>query len=256
MALRKGLSHHRRWLAAALAGGLLAGCGQGGDSGGDKLPATAEAPGAVEGASAGLAIFPPGPVPPGSVLLVRGGGFDQACAVRVSLGTPDPSALGEAPVEPGGTFSLPAVVPEDAPRGEHPVLAEALTRASPDGPCDVPGAAEPLGELTVAGNLPLLTLDRLEGRPGGPVSVTGRGFCAAPACSAVSLWMDGTLSAADVVVGADGTFSVDAQVPAVEAAGAIVVVAVQTDAAGDELRAFGDISLTVRPNVPRPQAPD
>ena len=100
--------------------------------------------------------------------------------------------------------------------------------------------------------MPIIELTVHDGRPGSDVEVLGRGFCAAAECSPVTLLIDGQVTTSGVEVAEDGTFSSAAMVPAIDAAGAVSVVAAQTAADGSALRGFGELFVTVRPNEEPP----
>lgn len=218
----------RGWLVTLCACALLQGCG-----GGDESSAGNET------APAALEVFPADAGAPGDVVLVQGEGFGEDCRVSVSMeGQPLADARSA-----GGGFAVQAVIPEGAARGVHTVTARTAGGSACNRAAD--GVAIP---LAVTEPRPVINLAGAEGRPGGVVAVAGRGFCSAAACSPVTVLMNGFVAADDVPVEADGTFLADALVPAVEAAGAIVVAAVQTSESGDPLRAFGDIVVTVKPD--------
>jgi hypothetical protein len=99
---------------------------------------------------------------------------------------------------------------------------------------------------------PSLVISTREARPGATVNVEGRGFCGAAGCSRVTVLIDGQVGAGDVEVSAAGTFSTEARVPAIDTVGRLAVVAVQTLADQSEIRAFGEIDVTTRPDVRPP----
>jgi len=182
-------------------------------------------------------------------VLVSGTQFTGDCAVQISLGDDKKVMLTKTGVGMDGTFAVQAAIPTDTPVGTHDVSAQGLSGAN----CDEPSAnavAEPLAVVEID---PIIELDTVEGRPGGVTLVNGRGFCGAAECSTVSVLADGSVAAADVEVAEDGTFSAEARIPAVDNAGEIMVVALQTDADGNELRGFGDLIVTVRPEGERPE---
>lgn len=220
-----------RPLLALAIGAILQACGGGAgtdaDSGGVN---TSES-------SAAVTVFPGETGARGDVVLVRGSGFAADCDVQLAMAG---STLSATRTGGSGGFAVQTVIPANTADGEHMVTARA------DSGCDSPDVAS--AQLVVEPR-PIINLLRTEGRPGGVVSVEGSGFCATNGCSPVTLLINGLPAAAGVVVGEDGTFAADALVPAVEAAGAIKVVALQSNGAGDELRAFGDIIVTVKPDV-------
>jgi hypothetical protein len=189
-----------------------------------------------------LSAQPTASSPAGSVVLLQGDDFGDGCDVRLFL---EDAALADVRSDRDGTFAVQVVIPEQTAEGMHTVRAQSLD----GGGCneDTDGMTV---SLLVTAPLPVIDVSPMEGRPGSTVSVAGRGFCGAAGCSPVSVLINGFIAAPDVPVQSDGTFAIDALVPAVDAARDIAVVALQTDAAGDRLRAFGDVTVTVRPDVP------
>jgi hypothetical protein len=239
-----------------LAAGLLQACGGGG---GDAEPdAAAAAAGglnapqraaAADAAPDPLTVFPTSG-PPGATIAAFGEGFQGRCGVDLFLDAVADPPLGTADVTRDGTYSTQMIIPEETASGLHTLLVRA--RSLLGQACTEVAATTDQETFTVTAREPVIEVQALEGRPGGAVEVRGRGFCADAACSPVMILINGQTAAGDVAVNADGTFVVDATVPAISAAGPVAVVAVQQDAAGGEARAFGEIIVTVRPNGPRP----
>lgn len=189
-----------------------------------------------------LAVQPTATSPAGSVVLLRGDDFGNDCQVRLFL---EGQALADVRSGGDGTFAVQVVIPEQTPAGTHTVTAQTLEGS---------GCNEAADGFTASVDVtpfpPVIEVDRIEGRPGGSVGIAGRGFCGEAGCSMVTVLMNGFVAADRVPVESDGTFAADARVPAVEAAGDIAIVALQTDAAGEELRAFGGLGVSVRPDIP------
>ncbi len=195
-----------------------------------------------------FALFPSNEPKAGDTVLVEGTDFEGDCRIRILLDGNAAAPLGTSAIGKRGDFAVQSVIPEDLSAGAHELTAQGLT--GPD--CDQPSDNVARVDMDVKPALPVLLIDTIEARPGASVQVTGRGFCGDAACSPVMLLVDGAVVARDVDVGADGSFDVTAQVPAVDNAGEIMVVAVQTDADGETLRGFGDLIVTVRPGGQRP----
>src|SRR5262249_48231552 len=157
-----------------------------------------------------------------------------------------------AEVDRSGSFAARIAIPEQAAEGRHAVLARALRRGAK-------GCVEPSGNRAEAPFVvtprgpapPTLVIDTPEARPGSAVHVAGRGFCGEAGCSPATTLSGGQVAAGDVKVSPAGTFSAMARVPAINPAGKIAVVAVQTLADQSEIRAFGELEVTPRPNVRR-----
>jgi len=228
---------------------LLAACGGGGgdDSNGDvgalSPDRSAQSTDAAAEAPDLLIVFPTA-APSGSSVAAFGGGFEGRCGVELFLDTSE-NSLGTADVEEDGTYSTQVIIPEDVEAGDHLVLVEG--RDSSEQGCTEPVTVGAEVPFRVTAMRPVIELAD-EARPGTTVEVHGRGFCAASECSSVTLLLDGQIGAQDVAVEADGTFVAEAIVPAITAAGGVNVVAVQTSADGSELRAFGELTVTVRPD--------
>jgi hypothetical protein len=199
-----------------------------------------------------LIALEPGSGPPESTVVAKGSGFRGDCRVRLSLAGESFPPLGSADVDRSGAFSAEITIPAQASEGEHIVLVEGL-RPGTQG-CEAPSDNRAQATFVVhPGETapPALTIDTVEARPGSTVRVAGRGFCAETGCSTVTVLIDGQVGARDVKVIAGGTFSAEARVPAINTAGRIAVAAVQTLADGTEIRAFGELEVTPRPNVRR-----
>lgn len=192
-----------------------------------------------------LVIFPAS-VPPGGTIAVMGGGFTDNCGVAIFLDAAGGVLLGNASVDQAGSYAGQFIVPSDTAEGEHDVVVEG--RVAENGTCETPSDLSVTGRLTVTAIEPLITLSALEGRPGLTVDVDGRGFCPAPECSAVTILVDGQVGAEDIGVEGDGTFNTPAFVPPIDAAGPVAVTAIQIDAIGNELRAFAELVVTIKPN--------
>jgi hypothetical protein len=251
--MKLAASNVSRVLLMFLVGGAIQGCGEGG---GDGISSGTDSESARSGQGASLTetavpadglaltLFPTA-APPGSSIATMGGGFQGHCGVKLFLDALD-TPVATAEVEDDGTFTTQFIIPEAAEDGAHTVTAQGLNLAGQV--CDEPSSTTAEAPLTVAGRMPVITLETQEGRPGTTVEVHGRGFCGDAMCSAVTILLDGQVGADGVMVDADGMFTVDAFVPAISAAGPIAIVATQTNADGNELRAFGELVVTVKPN--------
>lgn len=237
------------------AAGLLQACQGGGDGAEPDAAATGglNAPQRAGAADAALAdpltVFPTSAAP-GGTIAAFGDGFQGRCGVDLYLDAVAAPPFGTAEVTRDGAYSTQLIIPEETASGPHTLLVRARSLAGQA--CTEVAATTDQETFTVTAREPVIVVQALEGRPGGAVEVRGRGFCTDAACSRVTILVDGQTAAGDVAVSADGTFVVNANVPAISAAGPVAVVAVQQDAAGNEARAFGEIIVTVRPNQPRP----
>ena len=196
----------------------------------------------------GLVLFPSNQLSAGATVLVEGEDFRGDCNVQIVFGGNDTEPLVTGSIDEVGFFSVQTVIPADAPTGKQQLTAQGLTGPN----CDQFSDNADTLDIIIKSPLPLLLIDTIEARPGGSVQIAGRGFCNDAACSPVMVLVDGAIVAQDIEVDADGSFNVTAQVPAVDNAGEIMVVAIQTDAAGETLRGFGDLIVTVRPGGERP----
>lgn len=235
-------------LAVAL---FIQGCGGAGNNGIDAANTNSQplAEGAGLDESTNKVGIHPRSGPSGSTVAVSGRGFANACGATLYLRMFGGERLANASVG-DGNFTLQAVLPEGLGPGELTIVGELL---SSDGTaCTQSTGTTFETKFEVMDEMPIIELAVHDGRPGSDVGVTGRGFCSQPECSAVTLLIDGQLTAAGVEVAEDGTFSAGAMVPAIDAAGAVAVVALQSAADGSELRGFGELFVTVRPNEEPP----
>jgi hypothetical protein len=184
---------------------------------------------------------------PGSGVTAKGSGFRGDCRARLYFDTESGPLLGSADVDRSGSFSARLTIPEKSTGDRHLVLARGL-RPGTDG-CTAPSDNRAEAPFSLTPPRPRLVIDTLEARPGTTVHVEGRGFCADPGCSAVTVLIDGQVAAGDVKVSPQGSFSAEARVPAIKTAGEIVVAAVQTLADKTEIRVFGELEVTPRPNA-------
>lgn len=193
--------------------------------------------------------------PPGSAVAAMGSGFRGACGVRLYFDAATDIPLSSADVDSSGAFSARLVIPARAAGGRHAVLARALKPGAEGCAAPADDRAQATFEVTPGGKTPpSLVIETRDARPGATVRVEGRGFCGEAACSAVRILVDGQVGAGDVKVNPAGTFSAAARVPAINTVGRIAVTAVQTLADQSEIRAFGEIEVTPRPNVRRQPA--
>ena len=91
-----------------------------------------------------------------------------------------------------------------------------------------------------------ITLDPPDGVPGSSITVSGRGFCAENACSAVGIEIYGVPVAEGVRVAADGSFTKRVKVPGGPSGGEIGVVATQYLPDGSLASAFVTFEVAVR----------
>ena len=187
--------------------------------------------------------------PSGSTVAVSGRGFVNACGAALYLRSFGGETLANADVG-DGDFNIQAVLPEGLEPGEVTIVGELL--GSDGAACTQSTGTTFEAKFEVMDEMPIIELAVHDGRPGSDVGVTGRGFCPQPECSDVTLLIDGQVATPGVEVAEDGTFSSAAMVPAIDAAGAVAVVAVQTAADGSVLRGFGEVFVTVRPNEEPP----
>jgi hypothetical protein len=211
-------------------------------------------PSQTEQDSKPLLTLEPAAGPAGSKTTVKGAGFRGDCGVNLFFDGANGASAGFAHVDRSGAFLASIVIPADAAEGRHPVFAEGL-RARGESCADPSGnRGEAIFVVTQHSTAaPSLMIDTIEARPGSDVHVSGRGFCAEDGCSPVRVLIDGQVGAENVKVSAGGTFSTAARVPAIKTVGRLPVVAVQTLADQSEIHAFGEIEVTPRPNVQRPQ---
>lgn len=201
-----------------------------------------------------LVTLEPAAGPAGSKVTAKGAGFRGDCGVNLFFDGANGASAGFARVDRSRAFLASIVIPENAAEGRHAVLAEGLhmraeSCADPSG-----NRGEAIFVVTQHSTpAPSLTIDTIEARPGLDVHVSGRGFCAEDGCSPVTILIDGQVGAENVKVSAGGTFSTAARVPAIKTVGMLPVVALQTLADQSEIRGFGQIEVTTRPNRPRPQ---
>ena len=229
---------------------IIQGCGGGSDSSRVDLASAGSA-----GDDAGLG-EPSGKIgihplsgPSGSTVAISGKGFGNACGAQLYLRSLGGENLASSSVG-DGSFKLQAVLPEALEPGELSIVGELLT--SDGTACTQSSGTTFETKFAIMDEMPIIELALHDGRPGSDVGVTGRGFCSDPECSGVTLLIDGQVATSGVEVAEDGTFSSAAMVPAIDAAGAVAVVAVQTAADGSALRGFGELFVTVRPNEEPP----
>lgn len=135
-----------------------------------------------------------------------------------------------------------------APKGAR------AARPAPQKPNEAAGNSDASGDPAPKGveappALPILVVDRIEGRPGSSLRFEGRGFCGEAGCSPVSIFIDGLPVAEGIRVRSDGTLSAQGMVPAVSAAGPVRIEAVQKGRQGEEIRGYGELIVTVKPNL-------
>ena len=200
----------------------------------------------VTGAANGQVSIHPEAGPAGSTVAISGRGFTAACRATLHVDSIGGEQLGGVDIA-NGEFDIQVVIPEASPVGTLLIVGDLLEATGQD--CTQSTGTNFETAFEVTGTMPIIVLASLEGRPGATVAVDGRGFCGAAACSAATLLIDGQVAARDIAVASDGTFSTDVIVPAIDAAGAVAVVALQTGAGGETLRAFGELVVTVRPNT-------
>jgi hypothetical protein len=241
-------------LLAILIAIILQGCGGSGGGGSDTANSTAAqggalAPGANLNSAGSEVSIHPKSGPAGSTVAISGRGFADVCGAALSLEKLGGETLAEATIS-NGAFNVQAVLPETVASGDLVIVGELLELNGQE--CTQSTGATFETAFGVNGEFPIITLAVLDGRPGVAVDIQGRGFCSETECSAVTLLIDGQVAASGVTVEDDGTFSTGAIVPAIDAAGAVAVVATQTDAGGSMLRGFGELFVTVRPNEEPP----
>jgi hypothetical protein len=233
----------------------IQGCGGSGGGGSDQLGNPANVAGKPTALGAGVNAqdgevdIHPLSGPSGSTVAISGRGFADACGVALYLEQAGGDSLADASIS-DGSFNVQAVLPESLAAGELVIVGDLLESDGQE--CTQSMGATFEMTFDVTGSMPIISLALAEGRPGTEVDVHGRGFCGDPECSLVTLLIDGQVAATGVAVEDDGTFSAGAFVPAIDAAGAVAVVATQADADDMELRGFGELIVTVRPNEEPP----
>lgn len=97
---------------------------------------------------------------------------------------------------------------------------------------------------------PALLLNPIYGTPGTTVTAQGSGFCAASACSPVTIEFAGVVVASGITVSADGTIRATFHVPGGTPPGQLPVVASQTLENGSSSSAYSYFTVTIRPASP------
>ncbi len=187
--------------------------------------------------------------PAGGAVTAKGSGFRDNCGVRLYLDAESEAPIATASVDEFEAFSARLTIPAQAAAGEHVVLARGLRPGTEGCAAPTDDRARAVFTVTSGGGKtpPTLVIRTREARPGSTVHVEGRGFCGEPACSAVTILVDGQVGAGGVKVGPAGTFSAEARVPAITISGRLAVTALQTLADHSEIRAFGELLVTPRP---------
>ena len=173
-------------------------------------------------------------------------GFGDDCAVRIHFDTTTNDALAIAALQ-SGRGSAGVSIPVDAAVGPHVVIALGLV---PDaaGECTAASGKRAEAPFQVEQQRPRLSVDLDDTTPGATLQIHGSGFCGEPGCSPVTIYIDGLTASDDLTVASDGTFSGEAMVPAADPVGDdIPIVAVQTDADGNEIQAHSSFSSSNRP---------
>jgi len=229
---------------------FLQGCGgSGGESSSPAVQTSSAATGSGTGITSSKVGIHPASGLAGAAVAISGNGFADACGVALFLDKTGGHSLVDGKIS-NGIFNVQAVLPESTVPGELMIVGE-LLKSDGQG-CTQSTSTTFETSFTVTGSMPIIELGILEGRPGTAVDVGGRGFCPDAECSPVTVLIDGQVAAPGVTVEDDGTFNAGAIVPAIDAAGLVGVVAVQTDADGSQLRGFGELIVTVRPNEDTP----
>ena len=193
-------------------------------------------------------------------LPVTGSGFDRSCGAEIVLEPAAPprdypgalpagrSAV-TAPIDEQGGFTVPWSAAAGTPPGPYRLVARGLEPAyeGEDAPCTSPSDEVAEVPFTVLPSPPSIWLANPEVRPGTSFELAGSGFCRAAGCSPVTILVDGMVAVSRVEVSAGGALSVAVPIPAVTADGTVFLEALQSDADGRELRAQGEIVVTVRP---------
>lgn len=228
---------------------LIQGCGgSGGDAAGNRVDTMNPGSAVLAAPNSELRVHPVYGLA-GSTVAISGAGFADACGATLFLEKPGGDRLARASIK-DGVFKVQAALPEALNSGELVIVGELLKSDGQE--CLQPTGNTFETKFDVIGTMPIIELAVRDGRPGSDVEINGRGFCGAAECSAVTLLIDGQVAVSGVEVAEDGTFASGAMVPAIDAAGLVAVVAVQTAADGSELRGFGELFVTVRPNEEPP----
>jgi len=232
---------------ALLSALIIQGCGGSGGSGTESVtrPNSNDGGPAIGGSASSKIGVHPAAGPAGSTIAVSGKGFAGACGASLYLGQAGGESLGKATIR-DGEFMTQGNLPESVGSGDLMIAGELLES-------DGQGCTKATGEVfqasfEVTGEMPIIMLAQIDGRPGTAVAVDGRNFCADAECSPVTILIDGQVAGSDIAVGEDGTFIAEAIVPAIDAAGPVAVVALQLAADGTEHRAFGELTVTVKPD--------
>ena len=173
-------------------------------------------------------------------------GFGDDCAVRIHFDTTTNDPVAIAALQ-SGRGSADVSIPVDDAVGPHVVIALGLV---PDaaGECTAASGKRAEAPFQVEQQRPRLSVDLDDTTPGATLQIHGSGFCGEPGCSPVTIYIDGLTASDDLTVASDGTFSGEAMVPAADPVGDdIPIVAVQTDADGNEIQAHSSFSSSNRP---------
>jgi uncharacterized repeat protein (TIGR01451 family) len=189
---------------------------------------------------------------PASLVWLEGSGFLNSCGINLYWDTTESDPVASAFLRKGA-FDLTFTVPADAALGAHTFIAQGTDFSGEF--CGGPSGEEANASFEVIADevlMPYIVIQEIESVPGGTIHISGAGFCSPPDCSPLALWIGGVVVMDNVPVGEDGTFAIEALIPGGTPLGEITIVAVQTGAQGEMLRAFGWIDLFNRPNRPRP----
>jgi len=189
--------------------------------------------------------------PAGIPVELTGFGFEAGtCRVAIYLDAIAGAPIAHAAVSANGFFSTNGAIPAGTSAGPHVLLAEGL-EAGPLA-CDVRTgevAQASFRVIEVPAATPLIQVPVGEVTPGTELVITGTGFCPSPPCSPVTILFGGLPGVHDVPVGPSGAFVANTQIPGGAPLGHALIVAMQTNEAGEIVQAFGEVDLQVRPNV-------
>jgi uncharacterized repeat protein (TIGR01451 family) len=190
---------------------------------------------------------------PGSLVHVQGVGFeDSPCGVNFYWDSLEGVFLAFSRVVEG-QFMADLTIPEGAGQGDHVIIAQGLLFGGEF--CGDFSEDQARVDFTVTDTMPLVTLEGGDTTPGSEIMIYGAHFCSSPECSSVSVYFGNALSTQDIQVEADGTFSAQVTVPGGYPIGLVPVTVSQTDAEGNELKAYGEIQIWTRPNFVEGPAP-
>ncbi|MCA1706474.1 MAG: hypothetical protein LC808_25700 [Actinobacteria bacterium] len=166
---------------------------------------------------------------PGEKFTVAGSGYSpcrsKCLPPKVQIIWDTNEEIGTAEVDPEGNFSVDVAVPQTAVPGDHQVVGKSGTES--DVESDTESGIESAEATFTALPSPTLNLYPDEGRPGALFEVEGHGYspCTSDGCPPVEVfWGANNEKIGTGVMGYDGGFSVDVNVPRMATPGSHSVV--------------------------------